>query len=171
MTPEFSRTIAVDAIGTAPRSEVIEASADERAALARRFGLKALDRLTAEAVLIAGANAIEARGRLHARVIQGCVVSGEPVPATLDTRFELRFVAPTAFDVAAEEVELSDSDCDVVAHDGNSLDLGEAVAQTLALALDPFPRASKDDGAEAQRWSFGADASPFAGLKALLDRP
>ena len=46
-----------------------------------------------------------------------------------------------------EEVELVESDCDVVFHDGSAIDLGSAIADTLALGLDPYPRSA---GAEAE---------------------
>ena len=39
-----------------------------------------------------------------------------------------------------DEIELSEDDCDTVFYTGGAIDLGEAAAETLALALDPFPR-------------------------------
>src|SRR3546814_10611416 len=47
VTPEFSRAIRLDTIGEQPRRIEIEADAAERAALAARFGLIAIDRLAA----------------------------------------------------------------------------------------------------------------------------
>lgn len=44
MTPEFSRPERLDAIGAGDRAVHIIADADERAALARRFDLIAVDR-------------------------------------------------------------------------------------------------------------------------------
>ena len=49
--PEFSRPVRVDTLGAAPRRLSLEADAAERAALARRFGLVAIDRLAAEVAL------------------------------------------------------------------------------------------------------------------------
>ena len=37
-----------------------------------------------------------------------------------------------------EEVELEADDCDEIEFDGTQFDLGEALAQSLALAIDPF---------------------------------
>jgi len=56
----------------------------------------------------------------------------------------------------------------VMEHDGQAIDLGEAVAQTLALTVDPFPRSA---GADAALSELGAEESgPFAGLKGLLGK-
>lgn len=167
MTPEFSRRFPVDTIGTAPRDVDIEASADERAALATRFDLIALDHFAASATLAQGALGVEATGRFEAGVIQACVVTGDPVAAAVADEFRLRFVDRALLAHDADEIELSGADCDIMELDGGAVDLGEAVAQSLGLALDPFPR-SADVGAEEQRWSAGPDAGPFSALKGLL---
>ena len=69
---------------------------------------------------------------------------------------------------ADEELELGESDCDVVFHDGARIDLGGAIADTLALSIDPYPRSA---GAEAALKEAGvmteAEASPFAVLAQL----
>ena len=114
----------------------IVADVAERARLAERFDLLDLGELAATVTLIARAGAIDAEGRLNASVAQRCVTTGAPVVARIDHAFSLRFVDPAYLMSVAEETELSAADCDIVAHDGTTLDLGEAVAQTLALALD-----------------------------------
>ncbi len=170
MTPEFSRRFTLDAIGSMPRTVNIEADADERAALAVRFGLVTLEELTASAVLSASALGIETSGRLAARVIQQCVVTAEPVASQINEPFTLRFVAPDLLTTDADELELSDSDCDVIELDRDAIDLGEAVAQTLGLALDPFPRCADERARDTERqWVAGEEAGPFAGLKDLLE--
>jgi uncharacterized metal-binding protein YceD (DUF177 family) len=166
MTPEFSRRFALDTIGTAPRDVAIEADVEERAALARRFGLVALDHLGATATLVRDGLGIAATGRFAAGVIQICVVTGDPVPAALSEDFTLRFIDAALLASDAEEIELSDADCDVIECDGGAVDLGEAVAQSLGLALDPFPR-SPAAGTSEGSWSTGPDAGPFAALKKL----
>ncbi|UVO55134.1 DUF177 domain-containing protein [Sphingomonas sp. SUN039] len=169
MKPEFSRRYPLDTIGSAPREVCVEATAAERAALATRFGLEALEALGATAVLTACALGIEAVGRLRGDVVQSCVVTGEPVAARIDEAFALRFVDPALLASEAEETELSDGDCDLIEIDGGAVDLGEAVAQTLGLALDPFPRCAVERAREKERkWAAGADAGPFAGLKGML---
>lgn len=167
MTPEFPRAVGLDTIGTAARTITIEANERERSALAARFDLIGIDALSATAELVAVGGGIEARGQLTARVVQRCVVSDDPVPATVTEAFALRFVDPALLTPEGDEIELTDSDCDLLPIEGGAVDLGEAVAQTLALALDPFPRADTGDGEE-RVWRAGEEAKPFDVLKRLL---
>lgn len=139
---EFSRRIRVDDIGSAPRTEALAATPAERAALARRFDLVALDRLEAELTLRREAAGIRVAGRVIAEAVQSCVISAEPVAAHIDEPVALLFVDDVAPARPDEEIELSAADCDVLPVDDGAVDLGEAVAQTLGLALDPYPRAS-----------------------------
>jgi len=170
MTPEFSRPFRLDELGSASRAVAIEADPAERAALAERFGLLAIDRLTADAQLTREGDAVIAEGTLRAGVVQACVASGEPVPAEIEEGFILRFV-PAGKGEAAEEVELQESELDEIDYEGSAIDLGEAAAQTLALALDPFPRAPNADEKLRDAGVIGEeDAGPFAALKALKDR-
>lgn len=168
MTPEFSRRVALDTIGREPREVSIEATVEERIALARRFDLDALDALHAKVTLTASARGIEAQGRLIAAVVQACVVTADPVPATIDQPVTLRFVDPEVLASAQEEVELHEDDCDTVPHEGGAVDVGEGVAQTLGLALDPFPRSAGAPAEGASVWRAGPDEGAFAGLKGLL---
>lgn len=169
MTPEFSRIWQAAEIGERPRDVTLEANAEERVALARRFAIPDIERLTATARLQRRADGIHAEGRLKARVTQSCVATGDPVHASVDEPFSLRFVED--IDTNDDEIELNADDCDTIPIDGGAVDLGEAVAETLALALDPWPRAPhadqvlKDAGV-----SDGSDVGPFSALKALKDK-
>ena len=168
MTPEFSRRVARQTIGDGPQSIAVEADAKERAALAKRFDLMSLDLLAATAVLVATAKGVEARGTVRARVGQACVVTGDAVMAAVNVPFALRFVE--ALPDGEAEIELSDSDCDILPLDDGQLDLGEAVAQTLCLALDPFPRSAAARAGDERIWSVGPQGGAFAGLAALLPK-
>ena len=139
MTPEFSRNIRAHEIGVTERVEAVEATPDERAALMRRFDLLSLDTLSARLALRREAGGIRVRGTVTAHGAQPCALSGEPVAFTLDEPVDLRFTETQS--VAGEDVELSDADLDTLPLDGDDLDLGEAAAQSLGLALDPYPRA------------------------------
>ena len=168
---EFARPYRLDTIGEQPRGVTLEADADERAKLAKRFGLVALDRLVGDATLRRTAAGIEAVGRLLASALQSCVASGEPVAQAIDEPFALRFVAEADMAGAGDEIELDAEDCDVIAHDGQAIDLGEALAQTLALALDPFPRAPDAETALKQAGVLSEEeAGPFGALAGLRDQ-
>ncbi|HYE28744.1 MAG TPA: DUF177 domain-containing protein [Allosphingosinicella sp.] len=171
---EFSRRFRLDALSDAPRRVQIEATPGERGALARRFDLIAIATLTAEAELRRSGDAVAAVGRLRARVSQSCVATAEPVEAAVDEDFCIDFRPLRAAGHPDEEIELGENELDTIFYEGGEIDLGEAVAQTLALALDPYPRSPE---AEAALKAAGvrseeearAETSPFAGLKGLKE--
>jgi uncharacterized metal-binding protein YceD (DUF177 family) len=99
------------------------------------------------------------------------VATGEPLAAVVDTAFSLRFVPDSAGEPGGEEVELSDADCDVLTYADGAVDLGEAAAETLLLALDPFPRSANADAVLKAAGVLAEDeAGPFAALKGLRDK-
>lgn len=168
---EFSRSVKLDVLGGSPHLLSISAETEERRALAGRFGLLALDSLAAELALTRDDETVTLNGRLRAEAIQACVASGAPVPATIDEPIALLF--RPAPDAAAPdtEVELGEGDMDVLFHDGAAIDAGEAVAQSLLLALDPYPRAPDAEAAlKAAGVKSEAEAGPFAALAALRDK-
>ena len=135
MTPELHRPLRWGLVGPSGRQERIVATAAECAALARRFGIPGIAAF--EAVLSLAPDrdgAIRAEGRIEAAVTQSCVVSLEPVEQRVSAPVLLRFLPPGA---APDENPESP---DEIETDGDMLDLGEAVAEQLALALDPYPR-------------------------------
>lgn len=136
--PEFSRSVRLDTIGAAERDITVEANADERRRLAGRFRLVAVDRLDGAFSVRSEAAGVRVRGRVIAAVVQACSISGQPLAATVDEPIDLLF-APQPAD-GGDEVELGDDTIDVIFHDGAAIDLGETAAETMALALDPFPR-------------------------------
>ena len=170
MTPEWSRPERLDTIGSAERSIAIEANEAERAAVARRFELLDVDRLEAILTVKQESYGIVVKGRVRADVVQACVATGEPVIAKLDEPINLLFVEPAA---ATDEVELSADALDTVEIEGSAIDLGEAAAETVALAIDPFPRSPKAAAALKAAGVVGEDevvpAGPLAGLKSLLE--
>lgn len=166
--PEFSRVIRIDQLGRHADKVMIVADEAERAALAKRFGLSSLDRLEADYALSQEEGAIMARGRVRATLAQPCVATGTPVPEQIDAPFTLRFVAETA--VEAEEIELDADDCDTIGYTGEAIDMGEAVAETMALAMQPYPRAPDADQILREAGVLSEEqASPFAALLALKD--
>lgn len=173
MTPaEFSRPVRIDALSDAPHTIALAAELAECAALATRFGLIAIDTLTAEVIVRREGERVFAEGRVVARVVQPCVATGDPVPATIDEPFALRFV-PAIDAGVPEEMELDADDLDTIDYAGGAIDLGEAVAETLALALDPFPRSA--DAAAVLRAAgvlseeeAVVETSPFGKLKGLF---
>jgi len=176
MTPEFSRPVRLDTLGAAPRVLSVEAGEAERTALAERFGLVSIERLTAEAALTRNGDNVAASGRLQAAVTQSCVATGEPVAAEIEEAFRIEFrPPPEGLGGGDDEIELSEGELDVTFYDGGSVDLGEAVAETLSLNLDPYPRcpaaeqALREAGVKTEE-EARAEASPFAVLKGLAGK-
>ena len=134
--PEFSRRIPVSRIGTNGIEHRIEASAAECQALAERLQLPAVASFTSIFRLAAPVRGqIAADAELRAEITQICVVSLEAFEATVSERFTLRFVPE-----GAEEAEIDPASTDEFGYAGDSIDIGEAASEQLALALDPYPR-------------------------------
>lgn len=142
--PEFSRPHSPDRIPPDGFIGRFEATPEECAALAARLGLPAIAALAGEFHLktVAGGPMVRLTARFTADVTQTCVVTLEPFAAHVEDRFEMLY-GPKAeeyrpgqevhLDVdAADPPELFDAD--------GMVDVGEAVAEHLSLALDPFPR-------------------------------
>ena len=167
---DFAHRLSLDQIRDGDRLDII-ADDEERAAVADRLGLLSLERLEAHCILSRDGPKVRAQGRIKASLEQACVATGEPCPAHLDEPFELAFVPEPTGSRADEEVELGEADLDTVFHDGSAIDLGGAVTDTLALALDPYPRSA---GADAALKEAGVlteeEASPFAALAALKEK-
>jgi uncharacterized metal-binding protein YceD (DUF177 family) len=171
--PEFSRPYALDTIGTQVRTVEIAATPAECASLAMRFGLVSVGRLEAKGKLFAEGKAIIAAGQLSADAVQSCIASAADLPVKIREPYLIRFVAALADEATPDEVELGESDCDTVEHDGHSVDLGEAVSQSFGLALDPFPRAPEAAAILKAAGVLSEDevqSGPFAGLKGLLGK-
>ena len=169
--PEFSRIERADTIGEGERTVRIVADEAERAALAKRFDLKTVDSLEAEFRLRRDATGITAHGHVRGAVVQACVVTDDAIPVAIDEPVALRFVVD---DVPGEgEIELDEDALDTMLYDGAALDLGEAAAETMALALDPYPRGPNAAAALRAAGVISEDeAKPLgalAGLKAQME--
>ena len=114
---------------------------------------------------------VAARGHLHAPSDLDCVASLDEFEAAVDETFRFGFVpAGTESDDPDPESE------DEVPYAGDTLDLGEAAVEQLALALDPYPRkpdaelpAADGDSAGASFRGSGARAA--VGLRCRAWRP
>jgi uncharacterized metal-binding protein YceD (DUF177 family) len=116
----------------------ISASLEEKTALASRFGLVAIDRLDSHVELeLTVGGLVRLSATLTADVVQTCVVTLEPVPATVEDSFTIFYGSG---DDDSEAILNGDDDIIEPLQNGQ-IDIGEAVAQQLSLVLDPFPRA------------------------------
>lgn len=157
---EMERLVAIDRIGTAGLDLVVEAKPEELAAIAARLLLPAVSRLRCALRLKRlESSIIEGSGSLEAAVTQTCVVTLEEFPQAVTEAFVVRFVP--------EGTESDDDDPespDEIPYPAGAIDMGEALIQQLALALDPYPRQPglpepADEAADVPH--------PFAALAAL----
>lgn len=172
---EFSHVVEVDRIGPQGLQMQLEAGQAARTALARRLRILGIQSLKADVNLVPEALAGHYRltGRISAEVEQACVVSLEPVSQQINEVFLRRFGPETAaeIEIGDDEAEWLDPDADdppdpVI---GGLIDIGEVVAEELALALDPYPRKQGAEVPDSYREGAeeGAKISPFAALAKL----
>jgi uncharacterized metal-binding protein YceD (DUF177 family) len=159
--PEFSRPIEISRLKRDEQRFEIAANPAERKALAKRFDLVALERLAAVVRLseIPG-GLFRLIAELDADVTQACVVSLAPVQSRVDEGFTVLYGGGEE----AHEVNLDGAAETIEPIENGIIDIGEAVAQQLSLALDPFPHAP---GAAAPvPAALGKAPSPFQALAA-----
>ena len=180
---EFSREIRRESLDQGVAEEHIEATESERAALAERLGLVAIKAFDAKVRVHSkrGGQEIHLKGTMKAEVTQTCSVTLEPFDSIIEADYVVVFAEkPEETGRESEGVDLDTDDIDIPEPlEGESIDIGEATAQQLALELDPFPRApgvafempgeqisemveAEDEG--------GTQANPFAALAALKDK-
>jgi hypothetical protein len=140
-------------------------NAGERTALAAIFGLPSIAKLTGDFMLEhARDGVIEAKLALQARVTQVCVISLEPFEAKIAETVVLRFVPAASVREAEDAAELDPETLegpDELPYANGIIDLGAALAEQLALTLDPYPR---KPGAKLPDGLTGTAENPFAAL-------
>jgi uncharacterized metal-binding protein YceD (DUF177 family) len=176
---EFSRLVPVDRLEQGEVIEEISAREGERRALAARFDLVALDGLRAEVSLrrIESGPIVRLEGRLSAEVVQTCVVSLEPVANRVEEAFSLLYAPEGRIRPQRRGGEVGGEERSEWPEpiEQGAIDIGEAVAQQLALALDPYPRKPGirlEDVIGKPGWQKPGEpaANPFAVLARLSKR-
>lgn len=136
---EFSRIVSLGDVGEDGLRLELRATGDECAALARRFGLAAIAALSASGRLTrAGGGGMRLVVSLNAELTQTCVVTLEPLTSRIEEDVDILF-EPDLADPASPDVGF-DPTADREPLMGDSLDVGEIIAEELALSLDPYPR-------------------------------
>ena len=164
---DFAHRLGIESIRDGDRLDLVADEA-ERTAIAARLALTSLARLEAHVVLARDGKTVRCEGRVKARLTQACIASGDPVEASVDEPFVVAFIPAPVTSVPEPEVELGADDLDTVFHDGSAIDLGGAIVDTLALALDPYPRGPTAAAALQAAGILREDeAGPFAVLARL----
>lgn len=171
-TSELSRIVKVRP--QPPQHLEVFADDAECAALALRFSIPEVRSLTATLAFVADGPVVSGKGTLRADLLQTCAVSGEDFPVRIEETLDLRFV-PEADMVTAnedEEIELASDEPDEIGYDGESFDAGEAIAQSLGLAIDPYAEGPIADAVRKAAGIVDEDApkGPLAEALAALKR-
>src|SRR5215471_16328434 len=161
--PEFSRLVPLARLGGQPFRQRIEATSEEREKLARRFDLALLESLVAQVELRRPSHdVVLLEAQFEAKFEQYCVVTLEPVRSAVSDNFSLVYGPPP--EKEAEIVIGSDEPAFEPLID-DVIDVGEAVAQELSLALPVSPR---HPDADAEDWALDEPLEgPFAALAHL----
>ena len=143
-TPEFSRPLLVDRVPRKGSHEHFQADPAECVKLAQRFSIHALHKLSARLLLVPWrGGGIKVTGTVEAEVEQMSVVSLEVFATQNKFEVERYFLPANKIDDNIED------DADPITN--GEIDLGEIVAETLSLELDPYPRKPGE--------SFGEEAN------------
>lgn len=143
-------------------SRQFQASNADRAAVVEALGLTQCFSVAAQVSIHARAGGrYVLNGRLRADVEQACVVTLEPVPQHIDDRFQGEFCPVSDIaEVGMVEAHFDpDAEDDPIAITDGQLDVGQLVFETLALAIDPFPRAADAGDVRLERGPSGPTKS------------
>jgi uncharacterized metal-binding protein YceD (DUF177 family) len=170
-TIDLDAGVVVDKIPANGRVVKVETDADQRAVLAERFDVSAVDAFSALVTATRFRGGIRVEGHVRGSVVQPCVITGDPVGQTIEEEVDRIFLpgkdrASEATAGAEVFVNLEDDDLPDY-FEGNDIDLGPVLMEIFALAIDLYPRAP---GAALPEEGVGddpAELSPFAVLKGL----
>ena len=166
-------SIRIDSMPAEGRELVLDIDANDRAAIAGMLEILAVDRLQVRLHAVRFKGGIRVTGRLVAATVQRSVVALEPVPQDISEQIDRIFLPGGEKQYAGPadaEIFVDLEGDDLPDHfDGNEVDLSDLIVESLALALDPYPRLPGESvGQLGDEGDTGSDL-PFAGLKVLKD--
>jgi len=170
--PPLTRKVQLTAVEWGAEKS-IEINEDERNAIIELLDLVDLDAVEFVYRLREGrGQRVHLTGRLRADVVQTCVVSLEPVPAAIDVLVEAEFWPPkkiAELQARAEDPAQGHETDWPEPIDGDTINLGPLVYETLATALDPYPKkiGARFDWSDARQSPETLKNNPFAALKEL----
>lgn len=173
-TPLFDAIVRIDNLPAGGRSVRVDADEKTRAAIAEAMKVTTVERFKAELRIVPLRGGLRAQGQLDARIVQPSVVSFEPVSQDIAETIDRVFLPATDIEKATAPgaevyVDLEDDDFpDQI--DGPEVDLSALLVETLALAIDPYPRREGEDVSTLGAVADGEMGGPFAALARLKDK-
>lgn len=169
--PIFDAVVRIDKLPASGRSVSVDADEGTRRAIAEAMNILSVERFVANLTVSPLRGGLRAIGTLSAKVTQASVVSFEPVSETISEEVDRVFLpAPKQGQGPGpgSETYIDLEDEDFPDHiDGPEVDLSALLLETLALALDPYPRADGDSLEALGLNTDDAEEHPFAKLAAL----
>ena len=164
-------SIRLDSMPVAGREAHVTPSADERAAIAASIGVTTVDALDVKLHAVKFRGGMRVTGRLTGSVTQPSVVTLEPISQEISEPIDRIFLPGGEKDFAGPanaEIFVDLDGEDVPDHfEGNEADLTDLIVETLALAVDLYPRAPGESLDDLGLKPDVAEDHPFAALKAL----
>jgi hypothetical protein len=172
--PPFSYRVNVGHVSLNPITVRMEADEAERKALARGWGVSAVERFSTELELNRWKrDGLRVAGTVRATIVQPCVVTLEPVTQVIEETLQAIFVpegsklARIGLDGEGQMIVDAEGPDAPETFSGDAIDVGMVAAEFAALAIDPFPRKPgvvfethlEDDADQS------AEPSPFAALR------
>ena len=168
--PLFEASVRIDRLPAGGRDLKVSLDESTRADLAKTLKLTAVEVFDAVMTVVPLRGGLRAQGRLVARVVQPSVVSFEPVPQDIDEAIDRVFLpeAQAHKPTPGSELFVDLEDDDFPDHiDGPEVDLSALLIETLALAIDPYPRQPGESLESLGLNNDGAESGPFAALAKL----
>lgn len=172
--PLLDAVIRIDRLPATGRDLTVEPDEAVRQELAETLKLTAIEAFHADLTIVPLRGGIRAQGRLTARIVQPSVVTFEPVTQDIDEPIDRVFLPEAQGHKPAPgaEIFVDLEDDDFPDHiDGPEVDLSALLIETLALAIDPYPRLQGESLDTLGLAPDDMDAGPFAGLKKLKPGP
>lgn len=168
--PIIDAIVRIDRLPASGRSIEVVADAKACAELAKILNVQAVEAMQASLSVTPLRGGIRALGHLSARIVQASVVSFEPVSQDIDEAIDRVFLPQSVDHVPTpgSEVFVDLEDDDFPDHiDGPEVDLSGLLIETIALAIEPYPRLPGETLESLGLNTDNADSGPFAALTKL----
>ena len=164
-------SVRLDSMPVTGRDVHVAPGDEERAAIAEQIGVTSVDRLDVTLHAVKFRGGIRVTGRLTGLIVQQSVITFEPVTQEIGEPIDRVFLPGSDKDFAGPanaEIFVDLEGEDVPDHfEGNEADLSALIIETLALAIDQYPRLPGESLGELRDDGDTESDLPFAGLKIL----
>ena len=171
--PDYIRlpdaSIRLDSMPPAGRDLKVSVAEEERRQIADLLGVTEVLNLDVSLHAVKFRGGMRVTGRLDAAIVQPSVVTLEPVRQTISEPIDRVFLpGGDRPHTGGAEIFVDLEGEDLPDHfEGPEADMSSLIVETLALAIDPYPRAEGESIDSLNLPEAEAEDSPFARLKSL----